>query len=153
MKKIIALFSLILLTSCSGEWHLRKAIKKGAQLEVVRNDTLIVDTTLAIYLPPDTAVKRYVINCDSGRLELSPIGSVKGKRSNVTATIKGDTLIVEGNCDEVNEELHLYKELYSQCTTRKVMYNCDCLVPKSWLKWIILFFAFCCLLGVYVYFR
>jgi hypothetical protein len=54
MKKILVILILATLTSCSGEWHLKRAIKKGVEW---KKDTLtITDTVIRESVYHDTTV-------------------------------------------------------------------------------------------------
>lgn len=138
--KTITIIALLLLTSCSAnkhlslsQWHLKRAIAKGAKVtsdSITRIDTLIVDTTVRLSLPPRKLEKTYLISW--GERGLMPLSSKGDTGVSVRVEVVNDTLIVEANCDSVSGELHFYKELYSQCTTA-VNNTIQCLCfAKTW---------------------
>lgn len=139
--KTITVIALLLLTSCSAnkhlslsQWHLNKAIQKGAKVtsdSITRIDTLIIDTTVRLTLPPRKLENTYLISW--GERGLMPLTSKGDSGVSVRVEVINDTLIVEANCDSVSLELHFYKELYSQCTTNvSTIVECNCFAKNWW---------------------
>ena len=139
--KTIPIITLLLLTSCSANWHLKRAIQKGAKVtsdSITRTDTLIVDTTVRLTLPPRKLENTYIISW--GERGLMPLSSKGDSGVSVRVEVINDTLIVDANCDSVSGELHFYKELYYQCTTT-VNNTIECLCfAKTWrgIVWYVL---------------
>lgn len=94
MKSKIIIAALFLLTSCSAEWHLKRAIKKGISLQ---KDTIsVVDTVLTKEVYHDTTV---VTKPNDTLYFTKDQWHVKIVRINDTLHVQGgcktDTLIVE----------------------------------------------------------
>lgn len=87
MRKLILFISILSLTGCSAEWHLRKALQKDPTLRqpttVTVHDTIVVPPTLV----RDTVVtrERDTVLIEKDRLRIKIV------RVN-------DTLMVEGEC-------------------------------------------------------
>lgn len=81
---LIILLASLALGSCSAEWHLKKAIKKGARVEQQKWDTVIVTKERRLY---DTLV-------------LKDIDSVVVTKNNIQVSLirKFDTIRVKAIC-------------------------------------------------------
>lgn len=94
MKSKLIIAALFLLTSCSADWHLKRAIKKGISLQ---KDTIsVVDTVLTKEVYHDTTV---VTKPNDTLFFTKDKWHVKIVRINDTLHVQGgcktDTLIVE----------------------------------------------------------
>jgi len=87
MKWLVKLILLSLLTSCSAQWHLSKAIKKDPT--ILAKDTLVVQDTVVV--PP-------VVITDTVTTKQHDTIVVEKDRLKVRIVKKLDTLIIEGQC-------------------------------------------------------
>lgn len=125
----ISLIGLLLLSSCSANWHLRRAIKKDPSIlikdTVTVRDTLVSETistdTLIVSKPNDT------ITIEKDRLRIKILRSF-------------DTLRVEGTC--IGDTIYFEKKI----TVEKIVYK-----PKQWYErywWVLLL-----IIGAAIYFK
>lgn len=95
VKYWILVIVVLILTSCSGEYHLRKAYKKGMivndTLTTIKTDTVVEYDTLFdfIEIPYEKLVVRDSIWCDSTNTPQSKLGKTKtkGDRLSITAEL------------------------------------------------------------------
>lgn len=123
----ISLIGLLLLSSCSANWHLRRAIKKDPSIlikdTVTVRDTLVSETistdTLIVSKPNDT------ITIEKERLRIKILRSF-------------DTLRVEGTC--IGDTIYFEKKI----TVEKIVYKSKTWYERYW--WALLV-----LIGIAVY--
>jgi|SanBayMetagenome_1026888.scaffolds.fasta_scaffold02942_6 hypothetical protein len=87
MKNIILFVSILSLTGCSAEWHLRKAIQKDPKLR--QPTTLTVHDTVIV---PPTLVRDTVVTKDRDTV------LIEKDRIRIKIVRVNDTLMVEGEC-------------------------------------------------------
>lgn len=131
--KTATIILFLALTSCSANWHLQRAIAKGAKVTsdtIYRIDSLVIDTTVRLTMPARKLENTYLINWSERRL--MPFSSSGDKGVSVRVEVVNDTLFVEANCDSVSKELHFYKAMYTQCATAvNTKIECQCFA-KTW---------------------
>ena len=88
MKCLARLSLVLLLSSCSAQWHLNKAVKKDPT--ILERDTLVVKDTVVV--PP-------VVITDTVTTKLHDTIVVEKDKLRVRVVKKLDTLIIEGQCD------------------------------------------------------
>jgi hypothetical protein len=88
MKWLVKLTLLLLLTSCSAQWHLRKAVQKDPM--ILKKDTLVVQDTLVV--PP-------VVLKDTVTLRQHDTITITKDRLRVKIVKVNDTLIIDAKCD------------------------------------------------------
>jgi len=88
MKWLVKLTLILLLSSCSAQWHLTKAIKKDPT--ILEKDTLVVQDTVVV--PP-------VVITDTVTTKQHDTIIVEKDRLKVRIVKRQDTLIIEGKCD------------------------------------------------------
>ena len=110
IKHNIFVLIVVLLTSCSGEYHLRQAFKKGALTEDVVMDTIteVVTKHDTVYdfieIPYETLVVKDSIWCDSNNLPQSLGANIKEGRIGVEAELLDNIYTVTANCDSLREK-------------------------------------------------
>lgn len=87
MKWLAKLTLILLLSSCSAQWHLSKAIKKDPT--ILEKDTLVVQDTVVV--PP-------VVITDTVTTKQHDTIVVEKDRLKVRIVKRQDTLIIEGQC-------------------------------------------------------
>lgn len=87
MKWLAKLTLILLLSSCSAQWHLSKAIKKDPT--ILEKDTLVVQDTVVV--PP-------VVITDTVTTRQHDTIVVEKDRLKVRIVKRQDTLIIEGQC-------------------------------------------------------
>ena len=87
MKWLAKLTLILLLSSCSAQWHLSKAIKKDPT--ILAKDTLVVQDTVVV--PP-------VVITDTVTTKQHDTIVVEKDRLKVRIVKRQDTLIIEGQC-------------------------------------------------------
>ena len=87
MKWLVKLTLLLLLTSCSAQWHLKKAVQKDPA--ILEKDTLVVTTTV---VSPPVAIT------DTVTLKQHDTITLVKDRLKVQLIKVNDTLIIEGKC-------------------------------------------------------
>lgn len=87
MKWLVKLTLLLLLTSCSAQWHLKTAVRKDPM--ILQKDTLIVKDTVVV--PP-------VVITDTVTTKQHDTILVQKDRLSVKIVKVNDTLIIEGKC-------------------------------------------------------
>ena len=88
MKWLVKLTLLLLLTSCSAQWHLRKAVQKDPM--ILKKDTLVVQDTLVV--PP-------VVLKDTVTWRQHDTITITKDRLRVKIVKVNDTLIIDAKCD------------------------------------------------------
>jgi hypothetical protein len=88
MKWLVKLTLVLLLTSCSAQWHLRKAVQKDPM--ILKKDTLVVQDTLVV--PP-------VVLKDTVTLKQHDTIVIEKERLRVKIVKVNDTLIIDAKCD------------------------------------------------------
>lgn len=88
MKWLVKLILVLSLTSCSAQWHLRKAVQKDPM--ILRKDTLVVQDTLVV--PP-------VVLKDTVTLKQHDTITITKDRLRVKIVKVNDTLIIDAKCD------------------------------------------------------
>jgi hypothetical protein len=88
MKWLVKLTLLLLLTSCSAQWHLKKAVQKDPM--ILKKDTLVVQDTLVV--PP-------VVLKDTVTLKQHDTITITKDRLRVKIVKVNDTLIIDAKCD------------------------------------------------------
>ena len=88
MKWLVKLTLLLLLTSCSAQWHLRKAVQKDPM--ILKKDTLVVQDTFVV--PP-------VVLKDTVTLKQHDTITITKDRLRVKIVKVNDTLIIDAKCD------------------------------------------------------
>lgn len=88
MKWLVKLTLLLLLTSCSAQWHLKKAVQKDPM--ILKKDTLVVQDTLVV--PP-------VVLKDTVTLRQHDTITITKDRLRVKIVKVSDTLIIDAKCD------------------------------------------------------
>jgi hypothetical protein len=88
MKWLVKLTLLLLLTSCSAQWHLKKAVQKDPM--ILKKDTLVVQDTLVV--PP-------VVLKDTVTLKQHDTITITKDRLRVKIVKVSDTLIIDAKCD------------------------------------------------------
>ena len=88
MKWLVKLTLLLLLTSCSAQWHLKKAVQKDPM--ILKKDTLVVQDTLVV--PP-------VVLKDTVTLRQHDTITITKDRLRVKIVKVNDTLIIDAKCD------------------------------------------------------
>lgn len=125
----LLLLFIVLLSSCSAEWHIRRAIKKNPR--ILRADTIQVHDTL--YVPQ--------VHYDTTIIS-KPIDTVliEKERLRIKITRHYDTLRVEGVC--------LADTIFNE---KKIPYNKIVYKPRAWYDrywWLILLGC-----GALIYFK
>ena len=87
MKWLVKLTLLLLLTSCSAQWHLKTAVRKDPM--ILQKDTLIVKDTVVV--PP-------VVITDTVTTKQHDTILVQKDRLSERIVKVNDTLIIEGKC-------------------------------------------------------
>jgi hypothetical protein len=88
MKWLVKLTLVLLLTSCSAQWHLKKAVQKDPM--ILKKDTLVVQDTLVV--PP-------VVLKDTVTLKQHDTIVIEKDRLKVKIVKVNDTLIIDAKCD------------------------------------------------------
>lgn len=88
MKWLAKLTLILLLSSCSAQWHLTKAIKKDPT--ILEKDTLVVT---------DTVVSPPVVITDTAITKQHDTIVVQKEKLKIRIVKRADTLIIEGKCD------------------------------------------------------
>jgi hypothetical protein len=88
MKWLVKLTLVLLLTSCSAQWHLKKAVQKDPM--ILKKDTLVVQDTLVV--PP-------VVLKDTVTLKQHDTITITKDRLRVKIVKVNDTLIIDAKCD------------------------------------------------------
>ena len=88
MKWLGQLSLILLLSSCSAQWHLKKAVQKDPM--ILRKDTLVVQDTLVV--PP-------VVLKDTVTLRQHDTITITKDRLRVKIVKVNDTLIIDAKCD------------------------------------------------------
>ena len=88
MKWLGQLSLILLLSSCSAQWHLKKAVQKDPM--ILRKDTLVVQDTLVV--PP-------VVLKDTVTLKQHDTIVIEKDRLKVKIVKVNDTLIIDAKCD------------------------------------------------------
>ena len=88
MKWLGQLSLILLLSSCSAQWHLKKAVQKDPM--ILRKDTLVVQDTLVV--PP-------VVLKDTVTLKQHDTITITKDRLRVKIVKVNDTLIIDAKCD------------------------------------------------------
>ena len=88
MKWVVKLTLLLFLTSCSAQWHLKKAVQKDPLILV--KDTLVVKDTVVV--PP-------VVITDTVTTKQHDTILIKKDRLTVKILKVHDTLIIDAKCD------------------------------------------------------
>jgi len=88
MKWLGQLSLILLLSSCSAQWHLRKAVQKDPM--ILKKDTLVVQDTFVV--PP-------VVLKDTLTLKQHDTITITKDRMRVKIVKVNDTLIIDAKCD------------------------------------------------------
>jgi hypothetical protein len=88
MKWLVKLILVLSLTSCSAQWHLRKAVRKDPM--ILKKDTLVVQDTFVV--PP-------VVLKDTVTLKQHDTITITKDRMRVKIVKVNDTLIIDAKCD------------------------------------------------------
>ena len=88
MKWLVKLTLVLLLTSCSAQWHLKKAVQKDPT--ILEKDTLVVT---------DTVVVPLVVITDTVTTKQHDTITIVKERMRVQVVRKLDTLIINAQCD------------------------------------------------------
>ena len=88
MKWLVKLILVLSLTSCSAQWHLKKAVQKDPM--ILKKDTLVVQDTLVV--PP-------VVLKDTVTLKQHDTITITKDRLRVKIVKVNDTLIIDAKCD------------------------------------------------------
>jgi hypothetical protein len=88
MKWLVKLSVILLLSSCSAQWHLKKAVQKDPM--ILKKDTLVVQDTLVV--PP-------VVLKDTVTLKQHDTITITKDRLRVKIVKVNDTLIIDAKCD------------------------------------------------------
>jgi len=88
MKWLAQLSLILLLSSCSAQWHLKKAVQKDPM--ILKKDTLVVQDTLVV--PP-------VVLKDTVTLKQHDTITITKDRLRVKIVKVNDTLIINAKCD------------------------------------------------------
>jgi len=88
MKWLVKLILVLSLTSCSAQWHLKKAVQKDPM--ILKKDTLVVQDTLVV--PP-------VVLKDTVTLKQHDTIVITKNRLKVKVVRVNDTLIIDAKCD------------------------------------------------------
>ena len=88
MRWLVKLTLVLLLTSCSAQWHLKKAVQKDPM--ILKKDTLVVQDTLVV--PP-------VVLKDTVTLKQHDTIVIEKERLRVKIVKVNDTLIIDAKCD------------------------------------------------------
>ena len=88
MKWLVKLILVLLLTSCSAQWHLKKAVQKDPM--ILQKATLVVQDTLVV--PP-------VVLKDTVTLKQHDTITITKDRLRVKIVKVNDTLIIDAKCD------------------------------------------------------
>jgi len=88
MKWLAQLSLILLLSSCSAQWHLKKAVQKDPM--ILKKDTLVVQDTLVV--PP-------VVLKDTVTLRQHDTITITKDRLRVKIVKVNDTLIIDAKCD------------------------------------------------------
>ena len=88
MKWLGQLSLILLLSSCSAQWHLKKAVQKDPM--ILKKDTLVVQDTLVV--PP-------VVLKDTVTLKQHDTITITKDRLRVKIVKVNDTLIIDAKCD------------------------------------------------------
>jgi hypothetical protein len=90
MKQLAIIFSIIILSGCSAQWHLKRAIKKDPALLTER----VIKITDTVRLDAVSVTDTFVLR------DVDTIEVVKD-RFRVKITRSFDTIRVEGGCDSI----------------------------------------------------
>ena len=136
MKWLAKLTLVLLLTSCSAQWHLKKAMQKDPS--ILEKDTLVVTDTVVV--PP-------VVTTDTVISKQQDTIVVEKERLKVRVIRNVDTLIIDAKCDsdtivqtiEVPFEKIVYveQETFFEKIQRLVFYFALLLVAGLIGKWLI----------------
>lgn len=136
MKWLAKLTLVLLLTSCSAQWHLKKAVQKDPS--ILEKDTLVVTDTVVV--PP-------VVTTDTVISKQQDTIVVEKERLKVRVIRNVDTLIIDAKCDsdtivqtiEVPFEKIVYveQETFFEKIQRLVFYFALLLVAGLIGKWLI----------------
>jgi hypothetical protein len=88
MRWLVKLILVLSLTSCSAQWHLKKAVQKDPM--ILKKDTLVVQDTLVV--PP-------VVLKDTVTLKQHDTITITKDRLRVKIVKVNDTLIIDAKCD------------------------------------------------------
>jgi hypothetical protein len=88
MRWLVKLILVLSLTSCSAQWHLKKAVQKDPM--ILKKDTLVVQDTLVV--PP-------VVLKDTVTLRQHDTITITKDRLRVKIVKVNDTLIIDAKCD------------------------------------------------------
>ena len=88
MKWLVKLILVLSLTSCSAQWHLKKAVQKDPM--ILKKDTLVVQDTFVV--PP-------VVLKDTVTLRQHDTITITKDRLRVKIVKVNDTLIIDAKCD------------------------------------------------------
>ena len=88
MKWLVKLILVLSLTSCSAQWHLKKAVQKDPM--ILKKDTLVVQDTFVV--PP-------VVLKDTVTLKQHDTITITKDRLRVKIVKVNDTLIIDAKCD------------------------------------------------------
>ena len=136
MKWLAKLTLVLLLTSCSAQWHLKKAVQKDPS--ILEKDTLVVTDTVVV--PP-------VVTTDTVISKQQDTIVVEKERLKVRVIRNVDPLIIDAKCDsdtiiqtiEVPFEKIVYveQETFFEKIQRLVFYFALLLVAGLIGKWLI----------------
>jgi len=136
MKWLAKLTLVLLLTSCSAQWHLKKAVQKDPS--ILEKDTLVVT---------DTVVTPPVVTTDTVISKQQDTIVVEKEKLKVRVIRNVDTLIIDAKCDsdtivqtiEVPFEKIVYveQETFFEKIQRLVFYFALLLVAGLIGKWLI----------------
>lgn len=136
MKWLAKLTLVLLLTSCSAQWHLKKAVQKDPS--ILEKDTLVVTDTVVV--PP-------VVTTDTVISKQQDTIVVEKEKLKVKVIRNVDTLIIDAKCDsdtivqtiEVPFEKIVYveQETFFEKIQRLVFYFALLLVAGLIGKWLI----------------
>lgn len=110
LKYWVLVMVVLALTSCSGEYHLRKAYKKGMIVNdtntTVKTDTVVEYDTLFdfVEIPYEKLVVRDSIWCDSNNTPQSKLGKSESKGDRLSITAELDTngiYTLKAECDSL----------------------------------------------------
>jgi hypothetical protein len=88
MKWLVKLILVLSLTSCSAQWHLKKAVQKDPM--ILKKDTLVVQDTFVV---PPVVLKDTVILKEHDTITITK------DRLRVKIVKVNDTLIIDAKCD------------------------------------------------------
>lgn len=104
---------LIILSSCSGEYHLRKAYKKGAlndstYTEVVYDTvTVKLDTIIPIFYDSTVLNITDTVICVDGNPVLISKGKSDSERARINTTLEGGILTTSITCKAIEDSLRV----------------------------------------------